>query len=100
MLRQARGRAGLTQRELASRATVAQSVVARIESGGVVPRLDTLDRLLSACGEGLESGPRPGRSLDRSIIRELLALSPGERARLAVDEARNVERIARVARRR
>jgi hypothetical protein len=75
-------------------------VVARIESGGVVPRLDTLDRLLSACGEGLESGPRPGRSLDRSIIRELLALSPGERARLAVDEARNVERIARVARRR
>jgi predicted transcriptional regulator len=97
ILRQARKRAGLTQRDLAIRAGVAQPVVARIESRGVVPRLDTLDRLLSACGEGLESGPRLGRGLDRSVIRTLLTLTPGERARLAVDEARNLERTGPIA---
>jgi predicted transcriptional regulator len=83
VLRQARRRAGLTQRQLASLAGVPQPMVARIESGAVIPRVDTLDRLLEACGEGLESHPRPGRGLDRTVAREILRLSPPERARHA-----------------
>ena len=92
-LSQARKRAGLTQRQLAKRAGVAQPVVARVERRRVVPRVDTLDRLLAACGEGLESRPRLGTGLDRSVIRRLLELTPGERARVAVREARNLERV-------
>src|SRR5438552_18618337 len=92
-LSQARKRAGLTQRQLAKRVGVAQPVVARIERSWVVPRVDTLDRLLAACGESLESRPRLGAGLDRSVIRRLLALTPGQRARLAVREGRNLERI-------
>ncbi|HKI27951.1 MAG TPA: helix-turn-helix transcriptional regulator, partial [Actinomycetota bacterium] len=49
-LRDARRRAGLSQRELARRAHTPQPTIARIESHAVVPRMDTLDRLLAACG--------------------------------------------------
>jgi predicted transcriptional regulator len=67
-------------------------VIARIERGGVVPRVDTLDRMLAGCGEALETRRRLGMGIDRTVIRQLLALSPGERGRLAVEEARNVAR--------
>jgi transcriptional regulator with XRE-family HTH domain len=88
VLRQARRRAGLTQRQLAERVGVAQSVVGRIESGAVVPRVDTLDRLLEACGEGMESLPRPGRGVDRTLF--TLDLTPADRARVAAESDRNV----------
>jgi transcriptional regulator with XRE-family HTH domain len=89
-LRNGRQRAGLTQRQLADSVGMPQSAIARIESGVVVPRVDTLDRLLAGCGRGLESLPRLGVGVDRSTIRDLLTLSPGERARLATAEARNL----------
>jgi predicted transcriptional regulator len=84
MLKEARRGVGLSQRALARLAGVAQPTVARIESGVVVPRVDTLDRLLRACGKDLELVERAGRGLDRTLIRERLKLSPAERARLAV----------------
>jgi transcriptional regulator with XRE-family HTH domain len=93
VLRQARRRAGLTQRQLAEKVGVPQSQIARIESGATVPRVDTLDRLLEACGEGLESIPRPGIGLDRTISRELLRVPAGERARLAAASNRNVMNV-------
>jgi transcriptional regulator with XRE-family HTH domain len=98
VLRQARRRAGLTQRQLASKADVPQPMVARIESGAVIPRVDTLDRLLEACGEGLEAHPRPGRGLDRTLPRGLLRLDPSERARVATQSNRNVMRLRAHAR--
>jgi hypothetical protein len=73
-------------------------MVARIESGAVIPRVDTLDRLLEACGEGLESHPRPGRGLDRTLPRELLRLSPAERARYATQSNRSIMRLREYAR--
>jgi predicted transcriptional regulator len=85
----------LTQRDLAARAGVPQSVVGRIESGGVVPRVDTLDRLLAACGEGLESVPRPGIGLDRTVARNLLRLTPGRRAWVAAESNRNMMEVRR-----
>jgi predicted transcriptional regulator len=94
VLRQARRRAGLTQRELAGRAGVPQPQIARIESGAVIPRVDTLDRLLEACGEGLESHPRPGRGLDRTGHRSLLENAPRERLeRARVEAIRNIRRL-------
>jgi transcriptional regulator with XRE-family HTH domain len=93
VLRQARRRAGFTQRDLAARAGVPQSVVGRIESGGVVPRVDTLDRLLAACGEGLESAPRPGLGLDRTGYRELLRERPSDRLRQASAAAYGLARL-------
>jgi transcriptional regulator with XRE-family HTH domain len=99
VLRQARRRAGLTQRQLAEEAEVPQSVVARIESGAVVPRVDTLDRLLAAAGEGLESMPRPGRGLDRTGYRELLWVEPAERLRRAEAAAASLQRLRERARR-
>jgi transcriptional regulator with XRE-family HTH domain len=53
LLRQARCRAGLTQRELAQRAGVAQSVVAAYESGTREPSLATLAALVEATGISL-----------------------------------------------
>lgn len=97
MLRKARRRAGLTQRSLAARTGVAQPTVARIERGLEVPRVDTMQRLLEACGETLEAGPRRGLGVDRSLIREMLSRSPAERLALVPAEA-DVLRVLDTAR--
>jgi len=47
-IRRMRIMAGLTQRELAERAGVSQSLIARIEAGTVDPRLSTLRKILKA----------------------------------------------------
>jgi hypothetical protein len=72
-------------------------VVARIESGAVVPRVDTLDRLLEACGEGLEAHPRPGIGLDRTGYRELLRQTPVGRIRRAGASAYGLARLRKRA---
>jgi hypothetical protein len=99
VLRQARRRAGLTQRQLAERAGAPHSQIAKIESGAVVPRVDTLDRLLEVCGEGLESLPRPGIGVDRTLAQELLRLTPADRLKTtAVEAERMARRMAAVRR--
>ncbi|HVL28372.1 MAG TPA: helix-turn-helix transcriptional regulator [Acidimicrobiales bacterium] len=50
LCREARGQARLSQRELASRAGVSPSTVARIEMGRMEPTLALLLRLVHACG--------------------------------------------------
>jgi transcriptional regulator with XRE-family HTH domain len=93
VLREARRRAGLSQRALARRVGVPQPTVARIESGATVPRVDTLDRLLAACGSSLAVRPSGGAGVDRTAIRAILALPPAERLRLAAADARNLDRF-------
>lgn len=44
-----------------------------------MPRVDTLQRLLGACGEEIEAVPRRGDGIDRTLITELLKMSPRER---------------------
>ena len=88
MVRYSRRRAGLTQRQLATRAGIPQETIARIESGATDPRVSTLDRLLEACAMGLEVMPRLGIGVDRTQIRALLELSVEERLRLAIDDDR------------
>jgi transcriptional regulator with XRE-family HTH domain len=89
-VRHARKRKGLTQRELASRSGVPQSTVARIESGAVMPKVDTLERLLKACDESLEMLPRLGMGIDRTLIREMLRLTPADRLQVASQSAQNL----------
>jgi transcriptional regulator with XRE-family HTH domain len=90
LLKRARRRAKLSQRELARLAGVPQSTVARVELGTLSPRTDTLDRLLAAAGQTLAIEPTLGRGVDRTQIRELLRLSPPERLRLAEADARSL----------
>ena len=99
VLRRARQAAGLSQRDLAARAGVAQPAIARIESGGVVPRVDTLEHLLRACGHNLQVATRAGSGVDRSVIRQLLRLTPRERLDLAVTEARNLDAFMKASKR-
>ena len=67
---------------------MAQSVVARIESGSADVRVGTLDRLLRACDAELSLRVLPGRGVDRTVIRSMLALTPGERLDAAVAAGR------------
>jgi predicted transcriptional regulator len=77
---------------------VAQPTIARIETGRDNPRVDTLERLLRACGESLETIPLAGVGIDRSQIRVLLALSPAERAATLAGEALTLDRLSRARR--
>ncbi len=95
LLHHARTAASLSQHALGTRASVTQASISRIEDGKVIPRFDTLEGLLEACGFTIEIVPRAGQGVDRTAIRELLRLSPAERARIAVEEARNLDRIGR-----
>jgi len=99
LLRHARRAAGLTQRDLAARAGVPQSTVGRIERGRLMPRVDTFDRLLRAAGLRIGTERAAGDGEDRTLIRDRLAMSPAQRARLAVSEARAMSALDRRSRR-
>lgn len=98
ILRYARRRAGLTQRELAARAHVPQPAIARIESGAVSPRLRTLLPLIEVTGLALEIAPRIGDGVDRTLIRSSLSRSPEDRIRAASAAARNLAAFKDAAR--
>jgi len=57
VLREAREERGLTQREIAEAMGTTQSAVARMESGGVSPRLVTVSAYAAAVGSELTAGP-------------------------------------------
>lgn len=98
LLRDARIRAGLSQRQLARRARTTQSVVARVELGQTSPSWATLTRLLAAAGFELRAAldVKPtARSHMLDDVARILALTPEER----LEEVRNVSRFAGAARR-
>src|SRR5437899_1796417 len=77
----ARTRAGLTQAELARRAGTSQTAVARYERGRALPTLETLYRLVRACGFDLRMSLEPYDDHDDVLLDEQLARSPEERLR-------------------
>ncbi len=99
ILRYARLRAGLSQRELAAAAGIPQPAIARIERGGTSPRLDTLERLLAATSSKLELMPRLGIGIDRSLIQAQLELTPADRIRAAGVAAQNLAAFTAAIRR-
>jgi transcriptional regulator with XRE-family HTH domain len=91
LLKMARRRAGVTQRELSRLSGVPQPTVSRIESGRMSPTYELLDRLLRACGMEMVTvdAPKEG-DVDRTLIRERLKLTPWERFRYAVQSSNAV----------
>jgi transcriptional regulator with XRE-family HTH domain len=80
LVRRARTQSGLTQRQLADALQSKQSVVSRWERGLDVPRVDTLARILHACGYEADLTFRRLDDVDRSQITAALARTPAERA--------------------
>lgn len=89
-LRQARRRAGLTQRELAERTGVPQATIGRIEAGSVDPRVGTLDRLLRACGELLEARVDLAQGIDLGHLDRMRSMSAEDRVAYVVDSSANL----------
>jgi transcriptional regulator with XRE-family HTH domain len=82
LLAAARRRAGLTQSGLARRLRISQAAVAQLERPASNPRIATLDRALRATGAQLVIGARSlEQSVDASLIRQQLALTPEQRLR-------------------
>ncbi len=80
LLADARRRAGLTQADLAQRLAISQAAVAQLEQPESNPRVATLDRALRAAGVELVLSTRPRQpSVDESLIRQQLALTPAQR---------------------
>lgn len=79
LLRDARLAAGLSQHELASRSATTQSAIARYETARALPDMDTLHRLLGACGQRLQVQAVPIDEQDRRQLRESLELTPKQR---------------------
>lgn len=70
ILRRARRQLGLTQAELAERAGVSRTVVARYEAGKQQPSIAAVERLLGACGYELEWTVRHVRPPESSVAKD------------------------------
>jgi transcriptional regulator with XRE-family HTH domain len=93
LIKEARQRSRLSQRQLARAAGTSQSIVARYETGDVLPSLAQLQRLLEAAGFELKVELREIESgLDSEQLRNNLRLTPAERLLQAVTAARWVSR--------
>jgi transcriptional regulator with XRE-family HTH domain len=94
LLRDARRRHGLTQRQLAIRARTSQAAVSRIERGVVSPTVDTLAELLWLMNEQLELGAEPVNWGHDITLNELnLAVDVEARLRRGVTYARRMTEI-------
>lgn len=96
LLREARERAAISQRDMAELARTSQSVVGRIEAGHASPSLETLEQLIGAAGFALrlELVPHPvvdpvveafKEGIDRTLLIENLRRSVDERLRMNAD---------------
>ena len=85
----ARRAAGLTQVALAAAIGTAQSVISRWERGADSPRVETLVRILRACGYEPDLVLRPADDgVDRDQIRAALAMTPAQRLASSVNVSR------------
>ena len=97
LLREARLRAGLTQKQLATRAGTSQPAIARWESGAVQPSLERLRELIRTCGLELTYGLANYDDSYDYFIDQRLRLDPEGRVRQALAEEQVFERIRQAA---
>ena len=81
LIREARKRAGLTQRELAGRLGTTQSAIARLERGGTEPSYERVVEAVCACGMDLVPQLLQADDADWSVASTNLAVGPEERVR-------------------
>jgi transcriptional regulator with XRE-family HTH domain len=94
LIREARRRAGLTQRQLAERAGKAPSVIGRWERGEVKPPLETVVELIRACGLDLGFGIyESDDGHDLALIQRELRRTPAERSRHLATAVRRVRSL-------
>ena len=100
LIRDARTDAAMTQAELAARAGMSQSAIARLERGGANPTIATLDNVIRASGHRLILAAEPLRdSFDEGQLRERLAMTPAQRLATFNASSRNLGELRRRARR-
>ena len=94
LLRDARRRHGLTQRQLAARARTSQAAISRIERDLVSPSVGTLGELLWLMNEGLVLEAEPvDWGHDATLNQSNLALDPEARIRRGVVYSRRMSQI-------
>ena len=99
LLREARRRHGLTQRQLAARARTSQAAVSRVERDLVSPSVATLSNWLDLMGEELTLAADPiDYGHDRTLNELMLGLTPEERLDHGIAFANFVSRNRGVAR--
>lgn len=106
-VREIRERSALTQRDLASAAGTAQSVVGRIEADLTSPTIDSLERLAHAAGFDLRIECTPRRvvdpvveaykpGVDRTLLISNLRKSPRERFEQLLSARRFILKVRRI----
>lgn len=99
LLREARARAGITQRQLAGRMGTSQSAIAALEQADANPTIATLHDAFDALGLELKVSTTPKvRNVDESLIRRQLALTPSERLESLAQMNADARRLGRARR--
>ena len=93
LVREARKRARLTQRELAERAGTTQSSIARLESGRTRPTFEAVLRLLRLCDMDLDIMLVERDDSDWVQAKRLLSLTPEERLERGVRVAQTMREL-------
>src|SRR5437870_8459456 len=99
LVRAARKRKGLTQRELAAKTRISQPMISLIERGLQDPRYSTLQRIFRACDLEMDVVNVAGGGIDRTQFMSTLPLTPEERLRRSVVATRAINELVRNARR-
>jgi transcriptional regulator with XRE-family HTH domain len=98
LIREARKRAQLSQRELAERLGTTQPVIARWETGQRSPSFERVINAVRACGLEVAVGIATPDDQHASLVREALSMSPGERLDRLASRRRAIEELVSSAR--
>ena len=99
LVRAARVRKGLSQRELSAKTGIPQPMISSIERGLQDPRYSTLQRILRACDLEIDIVNVAGGGIDRTQFSSTLPLTPEERLRHSVSATRALDELVGSARR-
>lgn len=95
LLREARARHGVSQKQLAMRASTTQSAISRIERDRVSPSVETLRELLYLLGEDLTlEAEKRDFGIDWTLNAERLKLTPSERVAYGLAMAKQMIAIS------
>jgi transcriptional regulator with XRE-family HTH domain len=93
LIREARKRAGVTQRELAERLGTTQSVIARWETGKRSPTFEAVVEAARACGFDLSTRIVQRDEDHLLMVREWLTMTPRERLERATGARASFENL-------
>ncbi len=99
LLREARRRHGLTQRQLAASARTSQAAISRVERNLVSPSVGTLASWLDLMGEELQLGSEPiDYGHDRTLNKVQLEFTPEQRIARQAEWSRGMNELRRAPR--